>query len=245
MNNELSEMFIITRRICLPAPIDPIYSILLMLAPTRPPRSQRKRSKAPLAQLIRNNGGNPVVTDIGQVLAEFTIDATSGNAVVPLTPDTLASRTMQLCEAYNMYRFVGLELEFFPNAGSFTAAVVIDDIDSTTSTSLSQSSASQLPFSLYVPNSLTVPQRIVIPRKDLIGKSAANWFKSNSSSSADSWDEIQVVVVLSGGPPTTGVNFIIRWLLEFTDPAPPALLPNPFKNLLVAKHRPKVKSMNH
>jgi len=217
------------------------------LRPQNPSRSRKAKPQQSLQQMIRDKGANPIVTDMSQVLAEFTTDATSGNAVVPLTPDTLSARTVQMSESYNLYRFTGLELEFYPIAGqtgTYEAAVIIDDIDSTTATSFTQVATSQLPFAVHVPNSITVPQRIIIPRRDLIGKSAANWFKSNSSSSADSWDEIQVVVVLSGSV-SIPVQFTIRWILEFTDPAPPTLLPNPFKNLLIAKNRPKVRSMQH
>ncbi len=202
------------------------------------PRSKKspKTASSNIMSSVRQSGANPIVTDAGQTLNTYTTNGTSGNSVVLLTPDGLTNRTAQLGESYNLYRYAGLEVEMFSNsaipAGGLVVAVMLDAIDSTSATTFTPLTASQLPYSMFASATTSVSTKLVLKRKDLLGRSAANWFKTNANSGADSWDEVHLTLLISNAAGSaTPVYLMIRWILEFTDPAPPSLLPRPFIDL--------------
>jgi len=177
------------------------------------------------------------VRDIGQALIGPGLNAVTGTSVFPLTPDVLSSRTLAFADNYNLYRFRGLELEFQPGL-AYTAAVVIDAIDLTDTSAASQVNVSQFAFSQVMTTSLTVPQRLMVPASAFRGHTAATWYKTNLGSTVESWDEICCTLVIAGTPGDTP-TIMVRWILEFCDPGPPALLPNPLKDISVVANRPK------
>ncbi len=207
-------------------------------------RGNGQSDAAMFRNLIRDKGGNPIVRDVSQALGAYTLNATTGNLVVALTPDTLTSRTAQLADQYNLYRYKGLEVTLLPGGAQFTAAVIIDAIDVVSSSSFSQASASILPFSATMTAQQTVPTSILVPPSAFKGKQASVWYKSQSSSTVEAWDEVNVALVLSGAASGT-VQVYLRWLMEFTDPAPGTLLPNPYVDLLTRPPKADVSSIQH
>ncbi len=199
--------------------------------------SRNRQQKVPrqprsvIERVQRQGGGNPIVRDIGQCLQQTTLNGTTGNYVAQLSPSSLSTRTGQFAENYNLYRFKSFALELMPTAGPATAAaIVINAIDSVSTTVFSPSSTMQLPYAVLQNSSLTVPQRLELLPKDLRGKSAATWYKTVAAGSVDVWDDIHLTLVVSGDP-ATAVVMRFYWELEFTDAAPAQLVPKPLKDV--------------
>ena len=193
--------------------------------------SRGSTSQTNIFSMMRNGGANRVVTDAGQTYFALSTNA-SGNFVTALSPNVLSTRTATLAESYNLYRFKEFALEFYPVVTPVAAgavSIIVDTIDSVSSSSFNIGSTSELPFTAIQTIGCTVPQRIQIPSSALRGKSAAMWFKSNATSSVDAWDENHLTLVASAASATVS-SFVMKlmWVIEFCDPAPAALVPRPF-----------------
>ncbi len=175
------------------------------------------------------NGKNVVRVESGRLLFQYTLDASTGDLVQYFAPQNFGNRLSVVADQYGLYRFTKLDMLFFPTTASngtdYVAGTMLGTTDTTTSTGISLTNASELPWSIFVPGILTVPQRIVMSRADLM-KGPVPWYKAIFSNNVPDWDEVQVTLIASGTA-SAPVRVMVDYVCEFCDPIASVFTPSP------------------